>query len=248
MGYYDAGDLPVYDHLASEYCVVDRWFSSVPGATWPNRLYAVTGQAAGRRDDISPPIYSLPSFMRYLDEHQVDWRWYSFDPATLRAVDPAYRLSNHDHFAFVDARKLTTAERAVGELDRGGPRSWTTWPTAGCPGLLDRSAVQGSARARPGLQRRPSAVRRVRRPGPGPHDLPRAEREPEPGQDAAHRHLRRARRLLRPRRAAGGGRRRSPTSGASACACRRCWSPPWWRPDRPRRSCSGPTSTSTTPR
>jgi phospholipase C len=38
MGYYDAEDLPGYDHLAAEYCVVDRWFRSVPGATWPNRL------------------------------------------------------------------------------------------------------------------------------------------------------------------------------------------------------------------
>ncbi len=121
MGYYDADDLPVYDHLAAEYCVVDRWFSSVPGATWPNRLYAVTGRAAGSRDDVSPPLYALPSCVRYLDQHGVDWRWYSFDPATLRAIDPAYRLSNHDRFAFVDSRKLSTRERAVGELTEEGP-------------------------------------------------------------------------------------------------------------------------------
>ncbi len=121
MGYYDADDLPVYDHLAAEYCVVDRWFSSVPGATWPNRLYSLTGRAAGCRDDISPPLYALPSFVRYLDQHRVDWRWYSFDPGTLRAVDPAYRLGNHHHFSFVDARKLSTLERAVGELTEEGP-------------------------------------------------------------------------------------------------------------------------------
>jgi phospholipase C len=121
MGYYDADQLPVYDHLASEYCVVDRWFSSVPGATWPNRLYSVAGRAAGTRDDVAPPIYSLPSFGRYLDEHQVEWRWYSFDPGTLRAIDPAYRLSNHHRFAYVDSRKLSTVERAVGELTEEGP-------------------------------------------------------------------------------------------------------------------------------
>jgi phospholipase C len=120
MGYYDADDLPVYDHLAAEYCVVDRWFSAVPGATWPNRLYAVAGQAAGSRDDVSPPIYDLPSFVRYLDEAQVDWRWYSYDPGTLRAVDPAYRLSNHHRFAFVDARKLSSRETEVGKLTEEG--------------------------------------------------------------------------------------------------------------------------------
>lgn len=116
MGYYDADDLPVYDHLAAQYCVVDRWFSSVPGATWPNRLYAVAGQAAGTRDDVSPPLYDLPAFVRHLDDAGVDWGWYSFDPATLRAVDPAYRLSDHRHFSYVDSRKLSTRERAVDEL------------------------------------------------------------------------------------------------------------------------------------
>jgi phospholipase C len=121
MGYYNADELPVYDHLAAEYCVVDRWFSSVPGATWPNRLYSLTGRAAGERDDASPPLYELPSFARYLDQHDVDWRWYSFDPATLRAADPAYRLSDHHRFSFVDSRKLSTLERAVGELTEEGP-------------------------------------------------------------------------------------------------------------------------------
>ncbi len=121
MGYYNASDLPVYDHLAAEYCVVDRWFSSVPGATWPNRLYALCGAAAGSRNDIAPPLYELPSFVRYLDERQVPWRWYSYDPATLRAVDPAYRLGAHERFAYVDERALSVGERVAGELTREEP-------------------------------------------------------------------------------------------------------------------------------
>ncbi len=121
MGYYDAEELPVYDHLAAEYCVVDRWFSSVPGATWPNRLYAMTGRADGCRDDRPLPIYPLPSFARHLDDHKVDWRWYSFDPATLRLADPKYRLENHHRFAFVDSRTLSVQERVVGELLEEGP-------------------------------------------------------------------------------------------------------------------------------
>ncbi len=122
MGYYDAEDLPVYDHLAAEYCVVDRWFSSVPGATWPNRLYAICGQADPKsgRDDASPPLYALPSFVRYLDEANLDWRWYSFDPGTLRAADPEYRLSHHDRFGYVDARKLSIEEEVIGKLTEKG--------------------------------------------------------------------------------------------------------------------------------
>ena len=38
MGYYDGTDVPVYDHLAEEFAVCDRWFSSVAGATLTNRL------------------------------------------------------------------------------------------------------------------------------------------------------------------------------------------------------------------
>ena len=33
MGYYNASDLPVFDHFAEQFCVCDRWHSSVAGAT-----------------------------------------------------------------------------------------------------------------------------------------------------------------------------------------------------------------------
>ncbi len=100
MGYYNAADVPVYDHLAREFAVCDRWFSSVPGATWPNRLYAICGRAAGSRDDLPhnlPPLYDQPSFVRHLDAHGVSWRWYSFEAAgTLRFADARYALGHHD--------------------------------------------------------------------------------------------------------------------------------------------------------
>jgi phospholipase C len=110
MGYYDAADLPVYDHLAAEFCVCDRWFASVPGATWPNRLYSIAGRADGSRDDKPSghaPLYDLPSFVRHLDAHTVSWRWYSYDPGTLRCVDKHYWLTHYDRFAYVDKSKLS---------------------------------------------------------------------------------------------------------------------------------------------
>jgi phospholipase C len=103
MGYYDGSDAPVYDHLAEEFAVCDRWFASVPGATLPNRLYALCGVAAGSRDDRPshvPPLYHQPSFARHLDAHHVPWRWYSFDPGTLRLADAHYLLGRHDRFGY----------------------------------------------------------------------------------------------------------------------------------------------------
>ena len=103
MGYYEAADVPVYDHLAEQFAVCDRWFSSVPGATLPNRLYALTGGAAGSRNDrppYIPPLYHQPSFVRHLDAHRVSWRWYSFDPGTLRLADAHYLLGHHQRFGY----------------------------------------------------------------------------------------------------------------------------------------------------
>ena len=109
MGYYNAADVPVYDHLARQFAVCDRWFSSVPGATWPNRLYAISGRAARSRDDLPhnlPPMYNQPSFVRHLDAHDVTWRWYSFEVGTLRLADAYYALGHHDSFAFFSRADL----------------------------------------------------------------------------------------------------------------------------------------------
>jgi phospholipase C len=110
MGYYNAEDLPVYDHLAENFLICDRWHSSVPGATWPNRLYAMCGRADDSRDDRphpEPPLYDKPSFVRHLDAHDISWRWYSFDPGTLRCADAHYLIGDHDNFAYVSKTKLS---------------------------------------------------------------------------------------------------------------------------------------------
>jgi phospholipase C len=108
MRYYNDADLPVYHHLAENFCVCDRWHSSVPGATWPNRLYALTGGADGSRDDKPkpPPIYGRNAFMRHLDAADISWRWYAYDVGTLRCVDHEYLIGHHGHFAYVDRPKL----------------------------------------------------------------------------------------------------------------------------------------------
>lgn len=124
MGYHNGADLPVYDHLATEFAVCDRWFSSVPGATWPNRLYAVCGSAAGSRDELPlnmPPIYHRPSFVRHLDAHGVGWRWYSFETATLRLADGYYRLGRHDRFAFFSHTILSWKTRLERSIDPKTP-------------------------------------------------------------------------------------------------------------------------------
>jgi phospholipase C len=99
--------LPVFDHLARHFCVCDRWFCSIAGPTMPNRFFSV----AGTHDDEMNNLKLLflkkgkfKSLFRELESQNM-WRWYSSDPAILRAIDGKYRLDidpEYDHFAYFD--------------------------------------------------------------------------------------------------------------------------------------------------
>ena len=98
MGYYDGAVLPVYDFLATEFAISDRWFSSVPGETWPNRLYAVSGNAMNTRNNSPPAVlqYRTKAFVRHLDELGVSWKGYGDSVHyTIRQADSNYRSSEH---------------------------------------------------------------------------------------------------------------------------------------------------------
>ena len=111
MGYFNQSSVPTYDHIAAEFCVCNRWYASVAGATWPNRLYAVAGRAAGSKDNPSGiPKYNLPSFVRHLDASSVSWKWYAFplwNPlggilTTLQITDDKYNASTAGNYARCD--------------------------------------------------------------------------------------------------------------------------------------------------
>jgi phospholipase C len=119
MSYHTAAQLPVYRHLAEEFCVCDRWFASVPGSTWPNRLYAVAGRAAGSRDNVSPPIYNVPTLFRLLDKAHVSWRWYAHDPGTLRFIDGSYRIGHGGNFSFFNRRTLLSRRHFLDDAREG---------------------------------------------------------------------------------------------------------------------------------
>lgn len=134
MGYYSEKHLPVYDLLARDYTVCDAWHSSIPGDTWPNRLYAMAGEEGDKVIDrpgllhrllrwvrrapvvgmiANAPIYDVAAFTHQLELEQ--WRWYSHDPATLRAADSAYRKFhlNRENFAYFDRKRIGIGTKAV---------------------------------------------------------------------------------------------------------------------------------------
>jgi phospholipase C len=43
----DPAKIPALVELAKQFCVCDRWHASVPGSTWPNRMFAHAATSAG---------------------------------------------------------------------------------------------------------------------------------------------------------------------------------------------------------
>lgn len=101
MGYFERQHVPVHGFLAEQFAICDRWFSSVPGQTFPNRLFALTGKALSR-DNRTPPVYAEASFVRHLDAASVSWGWYAHDFNTLRLIDGQYRLARKNMHPFAD--------------------------------------------------------------------------------------------------------------------------------------------------
>ena len=125
MGYHAEKHLPVYDHLTEKFCVCDRWYSSVAGSTFPNRLYSLGGRAAGKRENISPPIYHVPSFFRHLDGIKgLSWTTFVHDITPLLwAIDNDYPFKHllDEHVGWFDGHfrpphfGATFIQRAAGK-------------------------------------------------------------------------------------------------------------------------------------
>lgn len=44
---FEPEKLPVITALAQEFAVMDRFFASMPGPTWPNRMFTIAATSAG---------------------------------------------------------------------------------------------------------------------------------------------------------------------------------------------------------
>jgi phospholipase C len=55
---FDINSAPIINNLAIEYAVFDRWFSSVPGPTDPNRGFAMSGTSAGMIENFNGTLWT----------------------------------------------------------------------------------------------------------------------------------------------------------------------------------------------
>ncbi|HYV09701.1 MAG TPA: alkaline phosphatase family protein [Pyrinomonadaceae bacterium] len=53
MSFYPLMFLDASHRMARDFTICDHWFSSVPGPTWPNRFFALSGTSSGTVDRFS---------------------------------------------------------------------------------------------------------------------------------------------------------------------------------------------------
>jgi phospholipase C len=93
MKYFADGRLPALHALAKNFAVCDKWFSSLPGPTWPNRFFVHSGTSIGRVSmpegilDANFHWYNQTTLYDRLNEKNIDWRIYYGDiPQSLILV------------------------------------------------------------------------------------------------------------------------------------------------------------------
>jgi phospholipase C len=89
MSYYPLDFLPALHRLGREFLICDQWFSSVPGPTWANRFFALTGTSCGMVNmpedgehgaDIKAWFQQdQPTIFDRLSDKHVSWRIYFHD-------------------------------------------------------------------------------------------------------------------------------------------------------------------------
>jgi phospholipase C len=82
-----AQTVPMYDFLAREFVVCNRWFSALPGPTQVNRLYAFAGDSNGQLENVDGrPVHDVVPVFEHLDQAGVDWRFYFHNVPSLWLV------------------------------------------------------------------------------------------------------------------------------------------------------------------
>ncbi len=214
MAYLTRDDIPFHYALADRFTVCDAYHCSFIGATDPNRYYLWSGHTGNDGTGGGPVLgneergYGWTTYPERLEEAGISWKIYQDigdgldGPGGWGWIDDAYRGNYGDNSLSTSTSTATPSPgtRCTTRRVRG-----RTWPTATTT-RRDRRRRQEWEPAADLLGRRPGGLHRalqlplqlrrlVHRPPPGRPDV--RPRGVEPYR-AVH-HLRRERRLLRPR-------------------------------------------------
>ncbi|KIV87492.1 hypothetical protein PV11_03034 [Exophiala sideris] len=88
FGYFTPRHLPFMHSLGEQFALNDRFFCSLLGQTWPNRMYALGASsrgviATGQTDAVAAATWPTGIIFNTLDAHNISWTAYSNGTSTL---------------------------------------------------------------------------------------------------------------------------------------------------------------------
>ncbi|KAL1854080.1 hypothetical protein VTK73DRAFT_8810 [Phialemonium thermophilum] len=122
MGYFTPDQLPFTHSLGRIFPVGDRWFTSCPGQTWPNRMYLIGGTSLGitstGQSFDGTVVAEHHSFYATLDAYNISWRSYtpSWGQPDAEATIRLFPLDNDTADRHGADREQFFADAAAGTL------------------------------------------------------------------------------------------------------------------------------------
>jgi phospholipase C len=132
--------VPVLTSLAQNYAIMDRFFASVPGPTWPNRMFALSGTSAGSTStsiwyhNEPGKLYPQKTFYDQIEESGNTWKNYFNDtpwelilekvahsPHNLHPLDQFYadaKAGTLPSFSWINPRSGMNVTTGVGSNDQ----------------------------------------------------------------------------------------------------------------------------------
>ncbi len=138
MKYHARGALPALHTLAENFTICDHWFSSLPGPTWPNRLFVHSGTSLGR---VTMPEgvmnanlhwYNQTTLYDRLNEKKISWKIYFGDIAQSWVLVDQWAPRNMIHY-----HHMQRFYEDVAQPERDFPSYVFIEPTYNPPGAND---------------------------------------------------------------------------------------------------------------
>ena len=99
LGYYDATTLNYYYALANTFAIGDRYFSAVPGPTFPNRMFFLSASSFGHAKNTAPPPRDEErTLLHQLEEKNMSWIVYSEGSTFEEDMYPRLHKEKGEHF------------------------------------------------------------------------------------------------------------------------------------------------------
>ena len=137
LGYYDASDLGYYYALANTFAMGDRYFASMLGPTWPNRMFFHSGTTFGHIGNTAPKegIPEEQSLFQQLSQKGIEWVVYAEGMTFEEKIFTHLHDIKGDHFKdldgfFADAKANTLPAYVWLESTYGGPDATDEHPPA----------------------------------------------------------------------------------------------------------------------